>query len=123
MMAIFQALIALFVYDAVSVFCPFRTIYSIVRGWPVARKRSEESALDRVCIAINYASVWYPKQILCLQRAFVMTCLLRKCGIAASMVLGAQKLPFKAHAWVEVDGHPINERSTVETTYTVWDRC
>ena len=39
------------------------------------------------------------------------------------MVLGAQKLPFKAHAWVEVDGRPINERSNVQGTYAVWDRC
>jgi hypothetical protein len=123
MMVFFQALVALFVYDVVSVLCRFHTIHSTVRGWPVARKSSEESALDRVCTAVNYACVWYPKPILCLQRAFVTTFLLRKRGIAARMVLGAQKLPFKAHAWVEVDGRPINERSNVEMTYAVWDRC
>ena len=39
------------------------------------------------------------------------------------MVLGAQKLPFKAHAWVEVGGRAINERSNVQTIYVVWDRC
>lgn len=66
---------------------------------------------------------WYPKQALCLQRSFVTTYLLRKHGIAAQMVLGAQKLPFKAHAWVEVDGRAINERSNAQATYAIWDRC
>jgi hypothetical protein len=76
-----------------------------------------------VCTAVNYACVWYPKQALCLQRSFVTTYLLRKHGFAAQLVLGAQKLPFKAHAWVEVDGRAINERSEVQATYTVWDKC
>ena len=38
------------------------------------------------------------------------------------MILGAQKLPFKAHAWVEVNGRAINERSNI-ATYAIWDRC
>ena len=74
-------------------------------------------------MAVNYAGVWYPKQALCLQRSFVTTYLLRKYGLSAHMVLGAQKLPFKAHAWVEVEGRAVNERSNVQATYAVWDRC
>ena len=34
-----------------------------------------------------------------------------------------RNLPFKAHAWVEVDGRAVNERSNVQATYAVWDRC
>lgn len=123
MMLFFQALCALFVYDILSVVCPFQKLYCIVKGWKVAERPDRSDVIDRVCTAVNYACVWYPRQALCLQRSFVTTYLLRKHGISAQMVLGAQKLPFKAHAWVEVDGRAINERSNVQATYSVWDRC
>jgi hypothetical protein len=119
----FRALFTLFAYDVLSSFCRFETIYRMVKRWRVARNPGDQGTLARVCTAVNYACIWYPKQALCLQRSFVTTYLLRKSGIAAHMVMGAQKLPFKAHAWVEVDGKAINERSNVQATYAVLDRC
>jgi hypothetical protein len=113
----------LLAYDILSALCRFQTIYSMVKGWKVNSKTDGSDIIDKVCMAVNYACIWYPKQVLCLQCAFVTTYLLRKKGILAHMVLGAQKLPFKAHAWVEVDGRAINERSNVQGTYAVWDRC
>lgn len=118
-----RALLLLLAYDILSALCRFQTIYSTVRGWKVNGETDGPAIIDRVCTAVNYACVWYPKHALCLQRSFVTTYLLRKHGVAAHMVLGAQKLPFKAHAWVEVDGRAINERSTVQAVYAVWDRC
>ena len=122
-MLFFRALFMLFAYDVLNTFSTFGRIYKIVKRWTVARKPPEDDAINRVCTAVNYACIWYPKQVLCLQCSFVTTYLLRRKGVSARMVLGAQKLPFKAHAWVEVDGHAINERSNVHATYTVWDRC
>jgi len=119
----FQAFFMLMAYDVLSALCRFQTIYSMVRSWKVNGKTAEAVVVDRVCTAVNYACIWYPKQALCLQRSFVTTYLLRKHGVAAQMVLGAQKLPFKGHAWVEVDGRAINERSNVQATYAVWDKC
>lgn len=119
----FRALLMLVVYDVLTALSSFGRIHAIVKRWRVAREAPVGNTIDRVCTAVNYACVWYPKQVLCLQRAFVTTYLLKKNGIPADMVLGAQKLPFKAHAWVEVDGRAINERSNVQSTYTVWDRC
>jgi hypothetical protein len=98
-------------------------MHRMVKDWKVIQRANQSEVIDRVCKAVNYACVWYPKQALCLQRSFVTTYLLRKRGVPAQMVLGAQKLPFKAHAWVEVDGRAINERSNVQATYAVWDRC
>ena len=118
-----RALFALFAYDVLCVFCRFETIHSVVKRWRIRRKTGGTAALERVCSAVNYACIWYPKQALCLQRSFATTYLLRREGIAAQMVLGAQKIPFKAHAWVEVNGSAINERSNVQATYAVWDRC
>lgn len=122
-MLFIRALLTLVAYDVLSTFCRFNTIYSMVKDWSVASAPSSQDTINRVCMAINYACIWYPRQALCLQRSFVTTYLLRKHGVAAHMVLGAQKLPFKAHAWVEVDGKAINERSNVQATYAVWDRC
>ncbi len=122
-MLFFRAIFALFAYDVLSTFCRFETLYSMVKVWKVARKPADQDTIDQVCTAVNYACIWYPKQALCLQRSFVTTYLLRKHGVPAHMVLGAQKLPFKAHAWVEVAGRAINERSNVQATYAVWDRC
>jgi hypothetical protein len=119
----FRALFMLLAFDVSSALCRFQTIHCMVRGWKVNGTADTLGVIDKVCMAVNYACVWYPKQTLCLQRSFVTTYLLRKHGIAARMVLGSQKLPFKAHAWVEVDGQAINERSDVQTTYTVLDKC
>ena len=121
-MLFFQGLFALLVYDILSTVRPFKAIHATVRGWKVANKSVAPDTIDRVCTAVNYVCVWYPKQALCLQRSFALTYLLRKHGVPALMVLGAQKLPFKAHAWVEVNGRAVNERSNVQA-YGVWERC
>jgi hypothetical protein len=118
-----QAFFMLVVYDIVAATRPFHTVCSIVAGWHVSTKTTEPDIIDRACMAVNYACVCYPKPALCLQRSFVLTYLLNKHGIRAQMVLGAQKLPFKAHAWVEIDGTAVNERCDVKATYGVWHRC
>jgi hypothetical protein len=122
-MLFFRALFMLIAYDVLSAFSTFGRIHKMVKHWTVAHTPPNDDAINRVCTAVNYACIWYPKQVLCLQCAFVTAYLLRKKGVAAHMVLGAQKLPFKAHAWVEVDGRAVNERSNVQATYAVWDRC
>jgi hypothetical protein len=37
--------------------------------------------------------------------------------------MGAQKLPFKAHAWTEVNGAAINEHQDLHKLCGVWERC
>ena len=122
-MLLWQALIGLIAYDALNAACSFRTLHTLLKNCPVTTRTVNDEAIERVCAAVNHACVWYPKRALCLQRAFVTAWLLRKHGVNALMVLGAQKLPFKAHAWVEVGGKAINERANVQATYAVWDRC
>jgi hypothetical protein len=39
------------------------------------------------------------------------------------MVIGAQLMPFRAHAWVEVDGRVVNDKPYAAEVYTVLDRC
>jgi len=118
-----KALIGLVAYDLVLQHRDFATLHRIVRNWKVSGEHPPPYVTDQVCDAVNHACIWYPKQALCLQRSSVTACLLRNCGVPAQMVLGAQKLPFKAHAWVEVDGRAVNERSDVQAIYGVWERC
>jgi hypothetical protein len=120
-MLFLRALTGLLVYDVLNAFCRFETLYSMVKVWKIAELSNR--AIDDITKTIDYACIWYPKEALCLQRSFVTTYLLRKYGFPAEMVLGAQKLPFKAHAWVEVAGRSVNERGDVRSRYTVWDRC
>ncbi len=116
-----KALVGLFAFDVFGFDKHFTHVYAAVKRCAVASVTSHPEAVERICKAINYACVVYPKRVLCLQRSAVTTFLLRRHGIAAQMVMGAQKFPFKAHAWTEVSGLPINERRDVHSLL-VWER-
>jgi Transglutaminase-like superfamily len=100
----------------------FNKIYERVRTCPVAEARPRAETQHDICRAVNLACIFYFKQVLCLQRAASTTCLLRKAGIPAQMVIGVQSLPFKAHAWVEVEGAIVNEKSYTPEMYSVLSR-
>jgi hypothetical protein len=118
-----KALLGLVAFDLFGFANNFCRTYQFVRGWKVSGRAVDRDIVDRVCKAVNHACVWYPKRVLCLQRSTITTCLLRHSGVPAHVVLGAQKFPFKAHAWTEVDGVPVNERRDVQRLYLVWERC
>lgn len=77
---------------------------------------------EHVVWAIDEACVWYFKRVACLQRSAVTTWLLRRAGIAASLVIGYRPMPFESHAWVEVNGIVINDRPQYQRFFTVLDR-
>jgi hypothetical protein len=101
----------------------FESLYTAVRNCPVAKAARSGMSIDRVCSAVDRACIWYPNEVLCLQRSAATACLLRKHGIAAQLVIGVQRIPFKAHAWVEVGGSAANDKSYVPEMYAVLDRC
>jgi hypothetical protein len=118
-----KAFLGLLAFDLLGLGRNFGRLYRTVRDWPVSGVLPPPDTADRVCQAVNYACAWYPKRALCLQRSAVTVCLLRSVGVAARMALGAQNLPLRAHAWVEVNERAINERRNVQSRYAVWDRC
>jgi len=118
-----KALLALTVFDLLLLGRNFPRLHRIVQSWKVSPREPSPNTTRHVCDAVNRACSWYPKRALCLQRSVVTTCLLRSCGVSAQFVLGAQRLPFKAHAWVEVNGCAVNELSDVQSNYGVWERC
>src|SRR5258705_13422336 len=122
-MLLVEALITLLFFDLLNVVLPFERICFLVSNWRIARAPAfKNSDVATILTALNYACVWYPKRALCLQRSFVATRLLRRAGIAAKMAVGARTAPFKAHAWVEVDGKPVTERADALTAFAVWER-
>ncbi len=118
-----RALFSLLAFDLFRFGGNFAGIHALLKSWKTAPCSSPMINVGLVCQAVNCASMWYPKRVLCLQRSAVTTCLLRSCGIPAQMVIGAQRFPFRAHDWKEVDGRPINERRDVQKIYMVWERC
>ena len=101
----------------------FAGLYSEVRNCPIDTEAPSADTVERVCSAINIACIWYWKEVLCLQRSAATTWLLKRHGVAAQTVIGAQRLPFKSHAWVEVGGIVVNDKSYLSEIYAVLDRC
>ena len=102
----------------------FASLYTRVRNCPLGRAPASGSEVaQKVCAAVDMACIWYWKQVLCLQRSVATACLLKRHGVTAQMVIGSQQMPFRSHAWVEVDGHVVNDRTYVPEMYAVLDRC
>jgi len=101
----------------------FQALHKKVREYPVRSLPTSPDAVERICAAVDLASIWYWKPVLCLQRSAATACLLKRHGVRAQMILGAQQMPFKAHAWVEVDGRVVNDKPYMREIYAVLDRC
>jgi hypothetical protein len=101
----------------------FAGIYDVVRGTRVRQYSRTTNTTEYICHAMDLACVWYWRHVLCLQRSAATVCLLRRYGIPADLVIGTQHTPFKAHAWVEVSGHVVNDRPYTNEIYAVLDRC
>lgn len=118
-----KAYLKLIHFDLYLVQGSFEALYDKVRGYPVRNQAPAPDAVERICSAVDMACIWYWKQALCLQRSAATACLLRMYGVPAQMVIGAQQIPFKAHAWVEVDGRVVNDKPYTPEMYAVLDRC
>jgi hypothetical protein len=101
----------------------FEELYVRVRKCPIRKAIFGPNVVARICSAIDHASIWYSKPILCLQRSAATACLLKRHGIPAEMVIGVQTTPFKAHAWVEVEGRVVSDKPYVSAFYAVLDHC
>ena len=120
---VLKAYLKLIQFDLVLARGNFAKLYDKVRSSPVGETTPAPDAVERICSAVDIACIWYWKEALCLQRSAATSCLLKSHGILAQMVIGAQQFPFKSHAWVEVNGRVVNDKSYVTEMYAVLDRC
>lgn len=118
-----RAYIQLLLLDIYVARGDFSALHRYVRSTRLRAGADCRVTAEVICRAVDIACVWYWKQIRCLQRSAAATCLLRRYGTAAELVIGAQQLPFRAHAWVEVAGQVVNDRSYIPELYVVLDRC
>lgn len=101
----------------------FAALHKKVRDYPLKNHAACTATIDAVCSSVDIACIWYWKDVLCLQRSAVAACLLKHYGIRAQLVIGVQQMPFRAHAWVEVEGRVVNDKPYTSEMYAVLDRC
>ena len=108
----------LFAFDLLLRTRGFEALVQRVESWPTSEPQTTDTDVcRRVCAAVNRAQMYYPKKAMCLQHSAVVTCLLRRNGVPAEMVLAAQEFPPKAHAWADVAGTVMNDSQQVKTRY------
>ncbi|MFC6647122.1 lasso peptide biosynthesis B2 protein [Granulicella cerasi] len=101
-------------------FGAFKEIKQFVCEQEVAsREKRDEVDVQNLCHAMDLACVFYFKPVLCLQRSAATTVLLKRHGWNATMVIGAQIVPFLSHAWCEVAGSVVNDKPYMREKYAV----
>lgn len=119
----FSAFLGLLAFDLLLKIGGFQRLIKKVERWPIAEPRTiDREICRRVRGIVDRAQMYYPKKAMCLQYSAVVTCLLRRRGVPAEMVLAAQPFPPKAHAWTEVAGEVVNDRNSVKSDYRVLKR-
>lgn len=120
---ILESLFLLLYLDYLMRFRGFQSLHAMVRKrivHAVPTMVEDDRALSR---AVDLACVLYFRPVLCLQRSSAATLLLRRHGWPASLVIGAQLLPFQSHAWVEIDGRVVNDKPYVHQMFEILERC
>ena len=112
------AFVGLFAFDLLVTFAGFEALIKKVESWPTAEPRKTDREIcRRVRATVDRAQMYYPKKAMCLQHSAVVTCLLRRRGVPAEMVLGARAFPPKAHAWAEVMNEVVSDSPRVKAKY------
>ena len=120
---VLRAYLVLIQFDLCLARGNFQALYSKVRICPTSKTQASHDPTEQICSAVDMACIWYWKEVLCLQRSAATACLLKRHGVPAQMMIGAQRMPFKAHAWVEVDGRVVNDKPYIREMYAVLDQC
>lgn len=89
------------------------------RRWAGSRPSSESdpALVEKTALAVALAAAFFPGRAVCLEQSLSLYVLLRRRGVDAELKLGVQPFPFLAHAWVEVDGAPVNEEPEVVASF------
>lgn len=100
----------------------FRAVQRVITRTPVRPVPTDAATLQTVIDAARLGLAFYVKRAECLQRAAVLTRLLRRRGVPASLVIGCHLPPLAGHAWVEVAGEVVNDDHPGLSFFRVLDR-
>ncbi len=101
----------------------FARLHALLHRLPRHGRRRDVAAARALSAAVDRAARFQPGRAECLERSAAALALLRLRGWPAEMVIGVQPRPFVAHAWVELEGHVLNDRDDVRATYLALERC
>lgn len=68
------------------------------------------------------ARIWRLHEVSCVARSMCTWSVLRRQGGKADIVIGFDPTTRRAHAWVELDGMPVDDTPDVRTRYQRFDR-
>ena len=104
-----------------------RTLRLLSR-WLPADPRQNEIPEDAMAYALRLgrlakiAGRYVPTNGSCLRQSLLVWWLLRRRGVPAELRIGVQKQEgFSAHAWVELDGQPVNDAPDVAERFAPFD--
>jgi len=86
-----------------------RTWRALQRSARVA-SRARPISLDATASQVAVAAACLPGRLRCLEQSLTLWLMLRRYGVAVSLRLGIKPYAPLAHAWVEYDGAPLNEK-------------
>ena len=90
---------------------------------PPARPEDATSYALRVGRLVQIAGRHLPVDGSCLRQSLLVWWLLRRRGMPAELRIGVSKRDtFAAHAWVDLDGRPINDSADVAERFNAFDR-
>jgi hypothetical protein len=119
---VFRAFKELIFYEILTKIGGFKRVRTFV-------KRTNRNPLDapaetvkRVVDAVDIASVFYFKRVMCLHRSFAAVRMLRRSGVDAELIIASRPLPFMSHAWVEVDNKIVNDKPGYKRKLQVLER-
>jgi len=100
-----------------------RALQSLLRRTENSEGKRRRHTVTRICRSMDVACVLYFKEVKCLQRSVALAMMLRGYGWNAELVVGAQVIPPKFHAWVEMNRKVLNDKPYMQQLYRELERC
>jgi transglutaminase superfamily protein/coenzyme PQQ synthesis protein D (PqqD) len=101
----------------------FGRVHRLLRRLSPGTRRPDPVRARRLVMTVDRAASLYVKRVWCLERSLATLVLMRLLRWPAWLVLGVQRMPFEAHAWVELDGQVANDDPRVHRRYATLERC
>lgn len=119
---VLRAFKELILYDILTKLGGFKRVRSYVLHTSRKELEAPLETVRHVVDAVDIASVFYYKRVMCLHRSFAAVRLMRKSGVKAELIIASRPLPFLSHAWVEVDNQIVNDKPGYKRKLQVLER-
>jgi hypothetical protein len=119
---VLRAFKELMFYEILTKWGGFKHVRSYVQRSSRKKLDVPPDTVKRVVDAVDIASVFYYRRVMCLHRSFAAVRMLRKSGVDAELIIASRPLPFLSHAWVEVDNQIVNDKPGYKRKLQVLER-